>query len=189
MGFFDFMQSGQPQGQQVGQTPYQGYMQPTVSGANPPTIPASVQPGATPQENSAIADALMSGAADPNAEGKKNENSLQTRLGGISNISYILASIGSALSARDPNSWQHQLGNMVKSGSQTQQLARQQLVAALSQKMKQTPVIGQEFSKASTLGSGLGDMGSMKPEFSLDKFKMSPSYTDLLGGTNNANRA
>lgn len=89
----------------------------------------------TMQNSGALADALASGSSNPVADANANKDSWMNRFGGKSGASYILASIGQALSARDPNSWQHMLSSQVKAGASTQMEQRAKIIAALQQKM------------------------------------------------------
>lgn len=101
-------------------------------------VPAS---GITLQNTGGIADALISGSADPVAQGNTNAGGYMNKVGGPAGASYLLASIGQALSARDPNSWQHQLSGATKNYAQGQLQQRAQLVSALQQKMGKAPNI------------------------------------------------
>lgn len=107
---------------------------------------ANIPPEAITMQNSGgIADALMSGANDPVAEGNKNSKSILDKFGGKSGASFILASIGQALSAKDPSSWQYQLSGAVKQGAGNQMNQRGMLIAALQQKIG-APTAGKEGS-------------------------------------------
>jgi hypothetical protein len=118
----------------------------TVQGMQGSQIAQSMQgplaaiPGSavTTQNAGGIADAMTSGAADPVATGNQNAGGWMDKMGGKAGASALLASIGSALSARDPNSWQHQLSGVVKQGAQQQLQQRGMLIAALQQKIGQT---------------------------------------------------
>lgn len=89
----------------------------------------------TTQNSGGIADALMAGAPDPVSTGNANAGGFMAKVGGAPGLSYMLASLGSALSARDPNSWQHQLSGTVAKGAQNQLQQRGMLISALQQKM------------------------------------------------------
>ena len=135
---YSFM-SGNSNGQaQQMQQFQQASAKPTTSPMQPtPVGPVAQIPSAaiTPQNSGGIADALMSGASDPVATGNENSNSIMDKFGGKSGASFMLASIGQALSAKDPSSWQHQLSGAVKTGAANQMNQRGMLIAALQQKI------------------------------------------------------
>jgi hypothetical protein len=166
---YSFMTQQQPIQPQMGQMMGQQMM-----GQPMQLVPIQVQPmlppaannipgsAITAQNSGPMAEALMTGAQDPVATANKNQGSLMNKLGGQSGLSFILASLGQALSARDPNSWQYQMSTATKGTAQTQQRAKAQLIAALQQKMGQPDPMS-----AQPKQSGLGSMGSMKDSFSL----------------------
>ena len=166
---YSFMTQQQPMQPQMGQMMGQQMM-----GQPMQLVPIQVQPmlppaannipgsAITAQNSGPMAEALMTGAQDPVATANQNKNSLMNKLGGQSGLSFILASLGQALSARDPNSWQYQMSTATKGTAQTQQRAKAQLIAALQQKMGQPDPMS-----AQPKQSGLGSMGSMKDSFSL----------------------
>lgn len=117
--------------QQASAKPTQSAMQPAPTGPLAQIPPEAV----TMQNSGGIADALMSGAKDPVAEGNQNAGSIMDKFGGKSGASFMLASIGQALSAKDPSSWQHQLSGAVKTGAANQMNQRGMLIAALQQKI------------------------------------------------------
>lgn len=128
-----------------------GLLQP--QGGIPGTVtPPPVHPGAnigplanipgediTSKNVSGIAGALASGAPDPVATANQTAGGFMDKVGGQPGLSFMLASLGSALSAKDPSSWQHQLSNTMQKGSQQQLQQRGMLIAALQQKMGAKP--------------------------------------------------
>lgn len=111
-----------------------------------------------------IADALMGGAQDPVAQGNENAGGFMTSMGGKPGLSYMLSSIGSALSARDPNSWQHQLSNTTMKSAQTGANARVGLITDLQQKI-QPPVAGALNPQVGLYGPKQSILGSLVPDF------------------------
>jgi len=160
------MQPQQMQGGMLGQQMMGQPMMQLVPMQVQPMLPPAANniPGSaiTPQNSGPMAEALMTGAQDPVATANQKQNSWMNKVGGQSGLSFILASLGQALSARDPNSWQYQMSTATKGTAQTQQRAKAQLIAALQQKMGQPDAM-----EAKPKVSGMGSMGSMKDSFSL----------------------
>lgn len=124
--------------------------QPTLPGPLA-SIPAS---GITTQNSGGIADAYIAGDNNPLAQGNENAKGMMGKFGGPSGASFLLASIGSALSARDPNSWQYQLSGATGKFAQGQLVQRANLISALQQKMGKAPNITLKTDKYNVKPSG-----------------------------------
>jgi len=142
---YSFMQGDQQTGQPGMVQPMQ---QPNIGPVA--AVPAS---GITLQNTGGIADALISGSTNPVAQGNENAGGYMNKMGGKSGASFLLASIGQALSARDPNSWQHQLSGATKNFAQGQLQQRAQLISALQQKMGKAPNVTLKTNKYSVKNS------------------------------------
>lgn len=132
---WSFMSGGGQQGS-ANQTQTLQQMQAMQPQGVQPGPLASIPNGAvTPQNSAALADALMAGAPNPVDAANNTKPGIFDKFGGNKGASFMLASIGSALSAKDPTSWQHQLSGVVAKGAQNQMMQRGALIAALQQKI------------------------------------------------------
>lgn len=132
---WSFMSGGSQQGA-VNQTQTLQQMQAGLPQGTQPGPLANIPNGAvTPQNSAALADALMAGSANPVETANNAKPGIFDKFGGNKGASFMLASIGKALSAKDPTSWQHQLSGVMAQGAQNQMMQRGSLIAALQQKI------------------------------------------------------
>ena len=148
----------------------QAMQTPTVSNIGPLANIAGAD--ITTANSGGIASALMGGATDPVGTANAGQGGFMDKIGGTPGLSFMLASLGKALSARDPNSWQHQLSGTVATGASNAMIQRGALIAALQQKMVKKPNIGDlivpksRFGGTSKLPSLLSAGGGISASFS-----------------------
>ncbi len=132
---WSFMSGGSQQGTENQTKTFQQMQASQPQGSQPGPL-ANIPNGAvTPQNSAALADALMSGVPNPVAAANNTKPGVFDKFGGNKGASFMLASIGKALSAKDPTSWQHQLSGVMAQGAQNQMMQRGALIAALQQKI------------------------------------------------------